>query len=137
MIFFIVLSLAIICCCFKVIANKKCWDDAEIGFLIFSVVLCVALVVMLIIICFNHITADAYIEANLERYEFLVYQVKNEVYDNDNDIGKRGLYEQVREWNEDVAFGKKAQRNFWFGIFYPNIYDQFETIDIEKLLNKE
>ena len=53
------------------------------------------------------------------------------MYDNDNDIGKKELMDQVTEYNVDVQKHKALQRNFWVGIFYPDIWDQFETIPLE------
>lgn len=34
-------------------------------------------------------------------------------------------------WNTDLAFKKEAQRDFWVGIFYPNIYDEIDFIEME------
>ena len=40
------------------------------------------------------------------------------------------LMEDIEEWNTDLAYHKQIQRNFWVGIFYPNIYDDFEFIEL-------
>ena len=74
---------------------------------------------------------DAYVAENQMRYEMLVYQYENDIYDNDNDLGKRDLMEDIQKWNEDLAYNRKAQDDFWVGIFYPNVYDQFEFIELK------
>ncbi len=74
---------------------------------------------------------DAYVASMQQRYEALTYQLDNDVYDNLNDIGKRELYEQVRAWNEDLARRKKLQNSDWVGMFYANVYDQFELIPLQ------
>lgn len=66
-----------------------------------------------------------------QRYESLTYQLENNLYDNDNEVGKKQLYDEIRQWNEDVAYGKKMQDDIWVGIFYPHIYDEFELIELE------
>ena len=70
------------------------------------------------------------IAANRERYDILVYQLENHLYDDDF-VGKKELYNQIQEWNEDLAEGKALQRDLWLGAFYANIYDEFEFIDVE------
>lgn len=99
-----------------------------IGWVI-SVVAAVVAIGCLIAIIANHVSADAHVAENQERYKSLTYQLENDLYDNDNDIGKKALYDEIREWNEDLAYFQAIQDNFWIGIFYPNVYDQFEFID--------
>lgn len=84
-----------------------------------------------IILIDSHGGKDAYIAEQNQKYEALVYQMENDVYDNDNDLGKKELYNEVREWNEDLAYHQDIQNNLWFGIYYPNIYNQFEFIKYE------
>ena len=55
---------------------------------------------------------------------------ENNLYDNDNDIGKKELMDEIHEWNGNLAYCKKIQRNFWVGIYYPNVYDNFEFIPL-------
>ena len=37
---------------------------------------------------------------------------------------------QIQDWNTDLAYRKTIQRNFWVGIYYPNVYDEFEFINL-------
>ena len=90
----------------------------------------IAIVISVIIMFCFYVNADAKIAQNNKRYESLVYQLENNLYDNDNDLGKKELYNEIREWNEDLAYYQSMQNNFWFGIYYPNIFDQFEFIEL-------
>ena len=88
---------------------------------------------MLIAIVICHVGIEAEIEANSQRYDSLVYQAEARLYENDNDVGKKDLANQIQEWNEDLARGKALQNDFWVGIFIPNIYDEFEFIPMSVL----
>ena len=101
---------------------------------LFSSLLCaisiVALCISIIVLAFNYIGVDASIATWEKQYESLTYQLDNCLYDNDNDIGKKELMNQIQDWNTDLAYRKTIQRNFWVGIYYPNVYDEFEFINL-------
>lgn len=92
----------------------------------------IAIGVMGVIAIITNVGAKGDIAANQQLYSSLVYQLEHVLYDNDNDIGKLELYEKVTKWNTDLARGKEMQNDIWFGVFYPNIYDQFEFIELPK-----
>ena len=95
-----------------------------------SVILGMVVLIMSIVIIEANVPAEAKVEQYQMRYESLVYQYENDVYDGDDDVvGKRDLYCDIEYWNSDLAYRKRIQRDFWVGIFYPNIYDQFEFIE--------
>ena len=100
---------------------------------IFSTIAGIAFVVMLIVVIVNNVGVEASIEANKQRYESLIYQAENNLCENDNDLGKKELVNQIQEWNEDLARGKALQDDFWVGIFYADIYDEFEFIPMSVL----
>lgn len=94
------------------------------------IVICIIVIfIMTLFIVVDHAIANSQAAAYQQRYNSLTYQLENNLYDNDNDIGKKALYQEIQEWNADLAYRKTAQRDFWIGIFYPNIYDQFEFIE--------
>ena len=95
-----------------------------------ALISCIVAIVMLVVIIEANTNVDAYVAENQMRYEMLVYQYENDIYDNDNDLGKRDLMEDIEAWNTDLAYRKKVQRNYWVGIFYPNIYDDFDFIEL-------
>lgn len=102
------------------------WLFLVIAFLSFLVS-----IIMLVVIIVNNTNVDSYVAENQMRYEMLVYQYENDIYDNDNDLGKRELMEDIQKWNEDLAYRRKSQDDFWVGIFYPNVHDQFEFIELK------
>ena len=79
-----------------------------------------------------NISADGTVAKDTARYEMLVYQYENDIYDNDNDLGKRDLMMDIQDWNEDLAYYKKMQHNFWIGIYIPDVFDEFEYIELKK-----
>jgi hypothetical protein len=109
------------------------WDDCS-GWTLFGLILSGILVMVVFIMGFCAINAHVGLEAktakNQQIYNSLVYQLENDLYDNDNDLGKKELYNQIQEWNKDLAYYKHIQNDLWNGIFYPNIYDQFKYIEL-------
>ena len=85
-----------------------------------------------------NIAPEAELAKELNKRESLVYQLENEVYDNDDDIvGKRDLYKDIETFNSDLAYNKTVQKDFWIGILYPNIYDKIDYIEYKEIKNAE
>ena len=91
-----------------------------------------AIMISLCIMACNYIGIDAKVSSYQKHYEALTYQYENNFYDNDNDVGKKELVSEIQYWNSDLAYRKTIQRDFWVGIYYPNVYDQFEFIELNK-----
>lgn len=89
------------------------------------------LLVMVVVIACNYFGVPGYIASTNQTYDSLTYQLENNIYDNDNDIGKKELYDDIQEYNETIAKRKVLQDDFWLGVFYPDIYDQFELIEFK------
>ena len=130
MIFWLVVLSIVVFLGMAVYVEKR-FHDYSLPFLMIASVGFIVAIIMLIVIIVKNTNVDAYVAENQMRYEMLVYQYENNLYDNDNDLGKRDLMEDIQEWNEDLAYHRKAQDDFWVGIFYPNVYDQFEFIELK------
>lgn len=100
--------------------------------LIVVFLLVIVAIVMGIIILVENSGTDARLEDLRQRGEILEYQLENDLYDNDNDLGKKELYSEIEDYNSTIVKGKAMQNDFWYGIFYPDIYDQLEPIDYKK-----
>lgn len=66
-----------------------------------------------------------------QEYKALVYKVNTESARDEFGIRNKDIIDEVQEWNTNLAFEKNAQRDFWVGIFVPNIYDEFDFIELE------
>jgi hypothetical protein len=96
-----------------------------------AIILSIVVVIMSIIGLVNTVGLEGKIAERDARYDSLVYQLENNLYDNDNDLGKRELYVDIQDWNEDLAWHKANQDDFWIGVFIPNIYDDFDFIEMK------
>ena len=133
MLFWISLSMlviGIIVCVLYYNDTLYCSGWEVIG-VILTVIGAFTLVISLVFFGVNYFGVNGYVAENQQRYESLTYQYENNMFDNDNDLGKKELLNQIQEWNEDIAWYKENQKDFWIGIFIPNIYDQFEFINLE------
>ena len=91
-----------------------------------------ALVVGSIVFFCIYSSADATAaEYNAER-QSLIYQLENNLYDNNNDLGKKDLYDQITEYNKDVVSGRELHNKFLTACFYPDIYDDLELIEFDE-----
>ena len=106
------------------------FDLENLGITI-SVIGIVGIIASVVVLAINYIGIDGYIARMNTRYETLVYQYENDIYDNDNDLGKRELMVDIQNWNEDLSSRRERQHDFWIGIYIPDIYDQFEFIELK------
>lgn len=127
----ILLAVTIITAVVAVVTDRSYLDIMPIIFGTLSMIFGIVLAVVVILAVVANISTDGFIESSKQRYNSLVYQLENNLYDNDNDLGKKELYNQIQDWNEDLAKGKALQNDFWLGAFYPDVYDQFDFIDLE------
>lgn len=95
-----------------------------------SIVSVLVIIIMVAVLICNYAGLDG-TKAQLEtRRESLVFQYEHRFYENDNDIGKKELMDDIQAWNEMIVRKQETQDNFWTGIFIPNIYDEFEPIEL-------
>ena len=81
--------------------------------------------------------SDAYLASMQEKRSALVYQLENNLYDNDNDLGKKELYSEITEYNCKVAKGKIMQDNIWAYNLYTDVYDEPELIEFPEKIEED
>ena len=126
---FIILGIA-----FLISAVGVFLTDEWGGFHLFFVIILIAAIVVSAILGFicvmSNINAEADLASREARYEMLYAQVVNNVYDNDNDIGKREVMKDIQNWNEWLAAYRKYKQNKWIRIFYPIDVSRLKPIPV-------
>lgn len=117
--------------CDEFLWDKKCAELLMGTFFTVFVCFAIALIVMILVAVVNNAGYDGFVARNQAIYDSLTYQLENDLYDNDNDLGKKELYNQIQEWNKDLANGKAMTNDPWLGIFWIDAYDEFEFIELE------
>lgn len=134
MLFWVLLVITLVCIAIVIIMISKGFDfdyHFGVGAVTFTIIISLVIMVLVMagVIIHRNVTEDSYAAEMMQRHEILTYQLENDMYDNDNEYGKKALYDQIQAWNEDLASSKIMQDNFWVGIFYYHVYDRFDFIE--------
>ena len=90
------------------------------------------MIIMITILCCMYIGIDARVEKSKETFDAITYKVESGACRDEFGLLNKEVIDEIQSWNESVIYYQKMQNDFWVGIFYPDVYDQFETIDYEK-----
>lgn len=90
------------------------------------------MIIMLTILCCMYIGIDARVEQSKETFDAITYKVESGACRDEFGLLNKEVIDEIQSWNESVIYNQKMQNNFWVGVFYPDVYDQFETIDYKK-----
>ena len=108
------------------------WDNGvEYIGAFFAVTGGVALIVSLLLLMIIHIDKPGTIEAMKTEYASLTYQYNNDLYENDNDVGKKELMKEIQEWNKKIARYKRQYKSPWIGWFVPDEFANFDFIELK------
>lgn len=116
---------------FAVSFNKfnDTWDVIKFISLALAILFCALSAILGAIAVSASVGSESYLASMQEKRSALVYQLENDLYDNDNDLGKKELYSEITEYNCDVAEGKIMQDNIWVYNLYSDVYDELELIE--------
>ena len=91
-----------------------------------------------IIVVFSTITvinenvySDALYEKYTARREALEWRLEQDYTDNDNNLGATELYEEIQEYNEDLASAKANRANPWLKVFAGEYVDRLEPMGLK------
>ena len=101
-----------------------------IGFCI-SLISASVILFSLLVICINNIDSVTDVASKKETYDALCYKVESEEVRDEFGLLNKEIVDEIQEWNEEIAKKQEVQDNFWVGIYFPNIYDQFEKIPLK------
>lgn len=135
MILWISIAITIISVLVLIISLNKFsnfWDVISFISIALSVLFFIISVVLGAIALSASIGSESYLVSMQEKRNALVYQLENDLYDNDNDLGKKELYSEITEYNCDVAKGKIMQDNIWVYNLYSDVYDDLELIEFDE-----
>ena len=140
MVLWISIFVAVICFVIFIISSNKydgAWDAINLISLLLSITTFVLSIALGGISIVARAGAHAYLASMQEKRSALVYQLENDIYDDDNDLGKKELYSEITEYNCDVAEGKIKQNNIWVYNLYCNVYDDLELIEFPENLEED
>ena len=135
MILWISIAIAIISVLVLIISLNKFsnfWDVINFISIALSVLFFIISAVLGVIAISASVGSESYLASMQEKRNALVYQLENDLYDNDNDLGKKELYSEITEYNCDVAKGKIMQDNIWVYNLYSDVYDDLELIEFDE-----
>ena len=134
MILWIFIAITIISAIVSIISFNKFsnfWDIISFISTVLAVLFFSASAVLGAIAISASVGSESYLASMQEKRNALVYQLENDLYDNDNDLGKKELYSEIIEYNCDVAKGKIMQNNIWVYNLYSDVYDDLELIEFD------
>ena len=135
MILWIFIAITIISAIISIISFNKFsnfWDVTSFISIALSVLFFIISAVLGVIAISASVGSESYLASMQEKRNALVYQLENDLYDNDNDLGKKELYSEIAEYNCDVAKGKIMQDNIWVYNLYSDVYDDLELIEFDE-----
>ena len=107
----------------------------DFGYLI-STLSGLAVIISLFLIIGEYTTMDSYLEKTREQDKAITYKIESDACRDEFGLLNKEVIDEIQEWNKDVRFYQNIQDNFWLGIYYPNVFDEFETIEYESFEKK-
>ena len=95
-----------------------------------------SIIISLFLIIAQYTTMNAYLEKDREQYKAITYKIESNACRDEFGLLNKEVIDEIQEWNKDIRYHQNIQDDFWLGIYYPNVFDEFETIDYESFEKK-
>ena len=119
-------------CAFYTNHSSRSWPDiCSVMCSCFGGVALVIELTAILVVNANPIGEQAAMEAERET---LIYQLENETYKNDNNVGTVELLSSVAEYNGKVLKIQAGRKNPWINWFYVPYGEDLELINLEDYL---
>ena len=79
----------------------------------------------------ENVYSDALYEKYTTRKATLEWRLEQDYTDNDNNLGATELYEEIQEYNENLASAKANRANPWLKVFAGEYVDRLEPIELK------
>lgn len=87
-------------------------------------------IILLIAIALINMAAPGKVASMREEYKTLKFKLESPSSRDEFGLVNKDIIEDVGSWNSMISKKKALQDDFWIGIFIPNIYDEFEIIEM-------
>ena len=105
-------------------------DEFSFGAMAFCVLGGVFSFVLILMAIANNVNAEGRLQADLQEREALVYQLENQTYLNDNNLGTVELFKQIAEFNGLIYKHRAGRKNPFINLYFVPYADKIEPIDI-------
>lgn len=92
----------------------------------FSTIFITLDIFLLVLVAFSYPHSQAEIAKLEQRYNSIMYEIEQ------SDEFNWSIHNDITNWNEDIAFGRKSEKDFWFDSLRPDVYSRFGLIPYEK-----
>lgn len=127
-----ILLFGIFCAFYRNHSPRYIWPDiCSVLCSCFGGVVLVIELTAILVVNANPIGEQAAMEAERET---LIYQLENETYKNDNNVGTTELLASIAEYNGKVLKMQAGRKNPWINWFYVPYSEDLELIGLEDYL---
>lgn len=114
-------------------ASRYGHEITDIISCVLGIIVSVSLLGVTAVAVMNHVTVNANTAALQQQYKSLTYQLENvdALYGNSRANDKKELYNQIQEWNKDVARGRTMHESIWTNWLQPIDYGNLEYIEMK------
>ena len=105
-------------------------DDLTLTGWCLSVIFGIVVFIMIFFAIGFNTEGEATLAKDKQRYEALIYKMNSEDCKDEFGLLNKSICDEIQIWNEYVSYNKVMQDNKYIGIFYPDIYDELELINL-------